>query len=275
MKIALISMHPKIGDKKTNLQTIEHYIKETPADLYIFGEMVVTGYPCKDELRSMAERRNGASIEKLKQIAKKTNSAIVCGMPLFHPSIKGLIHNSALYINKEGSLSVYDKWFLPNFGPFEEKFFFDEGEHLPIISTPFGNIGLLICYDVFFPEICKAYSLQSADILIVISASPSVTRTYFERILPARAIENTAFVLYSNIVGTQENLVFWGGSQAYDPFGNILTKAPYFKESIVTCTLDFDQLSVARAHRPVLRDTRSEIYQDLYQYARNDKKKRK
>ena len=269
MKAALISMRPKIADKKANLQAMEKYISKTNADIYIFGEMTLTGYRCKDEIRDLAESVNGPSISYMKKIAKDKNCHIIFGMPLKNDDVEGLIHNSAILIHPDGKVDVYSKWFFPNFGPFEEKLFFDGGEDLKIFNTKFGKIGIIICYDLFFPELCRAYSLQGADIIICLSASPSITRKYFESLLPARAIENTTFMIYTNIVGTQEDLVFWGGSQAYDPFGNLLTKAPYFKESITTCEVDLKQIKTARANRPVIRDIRPEIYQDLYQISRH------
>ena len=91
--------------------------------------------------------------------------------------------------------------------------------------------------------------------------------------IPARAIENTTFLAYANIVGAQEDLILWGGSQIYGPLGNLLIKAPYFKESIVTYDIDLKQLKIARENRPVLRDIRPEIYQDLYNISRFHKKK--
>jgi predicted amidohydrolase len=268
MKLALISMRPKIADKTSNIKTIEEYVLNNDADMYVFGEITLTGYRCKDELRDLAEPIDGPSIKKIKEIAKKQKKYILFGMPLSDSQIKGIIHNAAILIHPDGTVDSYEKWFLPTFGPFEEKIFFDEGQRLPVFKTSFGKIGILICYDIYFPEIAKAYSLQGADIIICISASPSVTRQYFETLLPARAIENTTFFIYTNIVGTQEDLVFWGGSQAYDPLGKQLVKAPYFEESIVTCDLDMNLLKTARANRPVIRDIRPEIYQDLYDIAR-------
>jgi predicted amidohydrolase len=113
---------------------------------------------------------------------------------------------------------------------------------------------------------------MGADIIICISATPSVTRKYFETLIPARAVENTVFIVYVNLVGTQENLVFWGGSQVSDPLANLICKAPYYKESIITCDIDLKQLEFARANRTVLRDIKSEIYHDLYNLSRNIKK---
>jgi predicted amidohydrolase len=272
MKIAMISAQPKIADKQANLKTMEKYIKHTKADLYIFGELFLSGYRCKDELRTLAESLNGPSITHMKKLAKQHNCYIIFGLPLTDEKIQGLVYNAAVLIHPNGKVDDYQKWFLINFGPFEEKIFFNEGEKLEVFPTAFGNIGLFICYDIYFPEITKALTLQGADLIVNISASPSTTRKYFETLLPARALENTVFIAYINLVGTQEDLVFWGGSQVYDPLGNLRIKAPYFKESVITCDLDLQEVKIARENRAVLRDIRPDIYHDLYSIARFHKR---
>ncbi len=268
MKIALISARPHIADKKTNLNTIEQYITKNPADIYVFGELFLTGYNCKDELRSLAEPLTGPSIQHLKKLAKKHNAYLVCGLPLRDSNIKGVIYNSVVLVHPTGTVNHYNKWFLPTFGPFEETLYFNQGEDLPVFKTKLGTIGLLICYDLYFPEISKALTLQGADILICVSASPSTTRQFFETLCPTRAIENTVFLVYVNLVGAQENIVTWGGAQLYGPLGNLLVKAPYFKESIITYEIDLKELDLARSNRPVIRDIRPEIYHDLYYISR-------
>jgi predicted amidohydrolase len=272
MKIALVSIRPKVLDKKANITKMEKYIKKTKADIYVFGELSLTGYSLKDEFRNAAEDINGVSIKKIKKLAEKNKCYIVFGMPLKDSKVEGLIHNSAILIHPNGKINVYNKWFLTTFGPFEEKIFYDEGEDFQICDTKFGKIGLIICYDIFFPELCKLYSMQGANIIICISASPSTTRKYFETLIPARAIENTVFMVFVNLVGTQEDLVFWGGAQVYDPLANLLVKAPYFKESITTCEIDLKNIKNTRANRPVLRDIRPDIYNDLYNVSRNHSK---
>ena len=271
MKIALVTMRPKLADKKTNLEIIKKHIEKTKADIFVFGELTLCGYHVKDELRDIAETVDGPAIKFIKNLAKKHNSYIVFGMPLKNKKVKGLIHNCAILVHPNGKVDVYNKWFLPTVGPFEEKIFFDEGEELTLCDTKFGKIGLIICYDIFFPELCRAYTLLGADIVICISATPSVTRKFFETIIPTRAIENTIFFIYANLVGTEENLVFWGGSEIRDPLANQLIKAPYFKESIKVCEIDLKQVELARAVRPVLRDIKPEIYHDLYNLSRNHK----
>jgi len=268
MKIAIISMRPKIGDKKANLRTMENHVKKVKADLYVFGELSLVGYRCKDELRNLAEKINGPSIKYMKKVAENNKCHIIFGMPMIDSKVEGLIHNVSVLIHSNGKIDTYNKWFLPTFGPFEEKIFFDEGEDIEIFNTTIGKIGLIVCYDLFFPELCRAYSLQGADIIVCISATPSTTRKYFETLIPARALENTVFMVYVNLVGTQEDLVFWGGSQIYDPMGNLLVKSPYYKENVTICDIDLKQIKHARANRPVIRDIRPQIYNDLYEMSR-------
>jgi len=252
---------------------MEKYINKIKADIYIFGEYFLSGDRCKDEYRDLVEPLDGPSIQYLKKIAKDKQCYIVFGMPIKDDKVDGLIYNASVLIHPNGIVDAYKKWFLPTAGPFEEKIFFDQGEELPVFKTTFGKIGLLICYDLNFPELAKALTLQGADLLICISASPSTTRKYFETLLPARALENTVFVAYVNLAGNQEDLIYWAGSQVYDPLGDLIVKAPYYTESIITCDINLNQLEPARARRPVLRDIRPEIYQDLYQFSRFHTKK--
>ncbi len=271
MKIALVAARPKMADVNANVEKMKRYIEKKRADIYIFGELFLSGYGCRDELRDLAQTRDSRSIKEMSKIAKKNDIYLVFGSPIEDDRVKGLIKNAAIFIHPDGKVESYEKWFLPTFGPFEENIFFDEGEELSIIETRFGKIGLLVCYDLYFPEIARAYALQGADLLICISASPSTTRKYFEKILPARAIENTVFIAYSNIVGNQEDLVFWGGSQIYDPLGNLIKRTELFKEEMAVVDVDFSVIERARANRPVLRDLRPEIYDDLYNLSRHHK----
>jgi len=270
-----VSMRPRIGDKEGNIETMKAAISKTKADMYVFGELSLTGYKCKDEWRLLAEPLNGSSVKQLKSIAKNKDCYIVFGMPLLDECVDGLMHNASILVHPDGKVDHYEKWFLPTVGPFEEKIFFDQGERLPVFQTRYGKVGLLICYDLFFPEASKALSLQGADIIVYISATPSVTRSYFEALLPARALENTVHVVFVNLVGSQDDLVFWGGSQAYDPLGGLLVKAPYYKSSTVICDIDPSKRRVSRVARPLIRDIRPEIYLDLYELSRYHTKLKK
>ncbi len=147
MKMALVSIRPIVLDKQANIKKMEKYIKKIKADIYVFGELSLTGYSLKDEFRDVAEDINGDSIKKIKKLAEKNNCYIVFGMPLKDTNVEGLIHNSSILIHPDGKVDFYNKWFLTTFGPFEEKIFYDEGENFQIYDTKFGKIGLIICYD--------------------------------------------------------------------------------------------------------------------------------
>jgi len=267
-RIALIAGRPKIGKKEENLRKMEEFIKKEDADLYVFGELFLSGYRCKDELRDIAEPVDGESVKYISDLAKEKDSYIIFGMPLKEKNPKGLIRNASVLAHPDGKVDTYSKWFLPTFGPFEEKIFFDEGEEIKPFDTRLGKIGMMVCYDLFFPEVARALTLQGADIIVCISASPSTTRIYFERLLPARSLENTVFLAYTNLVGAQEDLVFWGGCQIYNPLGNLIKKMDYFKEDILLCDINLEEIEHARHVRPVIRDLRADIYLDLYNILR-------
>ena len=259
MKVSLVQASPKSGNKEENIRIMKKFVKKSKSDLVVFGELFLTGYECKD-FSEMAEPIHGNSVNKIIRIAKENNCYIVFGMP---ESENDKIYNTSVLVHPDGKTDSYRKCFLPNFGIFEEKKHFKEGCEINVFETKFGKIGLLICYDLFFPEICKSYALQGADILLCISASPETSRIYFERVMQARAVENTCFFLYTNLVGSK--IKFWGGNTIIGPKGDIKIKGEYFKEKAVEYDIDLNELKGAREMRPVIRDTRMEIYKKLYE----------
>lgn len=265
MKICLANINPKTGNKKKNIKKLEKMVTGEEADLYVCGEMSLTGYVCREEIFSLAEGKDGASIQKMQELAQERDCAIIFGMPL--EQREGIVYNAAVLVQPD-AVDIYCKNFLANFGPFEERFFFTPGNTAPVFQTPHGTIGLCICYDLFFPELIKGMALKGADLVVCISASPSTTRVYFEQVLPARAIENTIFISYANLVGEQQGLTFWGGCQSYTPKGELMAKAAYFKEDVIVHDIDFSLLREARIGRPTLRDTREELFLDVYHSAK-------
>jgi len=268
MKVCIVNANPEIGDKKSNIKKIKEYIKKEKADLYIFGEMFLTGYICREEVFSLAENEKGNSIKEISKISKENNCNIIFGMPF--EGRRGIVYNAGVLVKPNG-INIYKKNFLANFGPFEEKFYFKQGMDLPVFETKHCKIGICICYDIFFPELIKGMVLKGADLIACISASPSITKIYFEKVLPARAIENTVYVAYSNLVGEENGLVFWGGSQLYSPKGDLLARTKEYKEDYITYDIDFSMLKEARIARPTLRDTKPDIFLDLYNASKEKK----
>jgi len=258
MKVALAQLAPTLFKKEANIEKMREVFEGREIDLAVFGEMFLTGYMCRDMFPRLAETLSGKSVQSIAKIAEENNSSIIFGMPEKDEKTKSLF-NSSVFISPREEIESYRKIYTANFGPFEEGLYFERGRELKMIPSPLGKIGLLICYDIFFPELAKMYALQGADILCCISAAPSTSKSFFEKILPARALENTTFVLYTNLVGTELNMVFGGGTVALGPRGEEKAKAKNFEEDIVEFDLDLKELEIAREFRPTLRDTRLEI----------------
>ncbi len=226
--------------------------------------MFLSGYMPKERLAEAAQALDSPVLKRIAWAAKRAGKYVILGAPLADEKVRGRIYNAALLVHPDGRIDHYEKWFLPAFGPFEEKWFFASGERLPVFDTKFGRIGLEICYDLFFPEITKAYAIQGADIVVCISASPSTTRKFFEALIPARAIENTVFLVYCNLVGPQDKMVFWGGGCAVDPHGKVLAKTRYFESDTAIAEINLDVIRNFRKNRPVLADARMESYLKIY-----------
>ena len=247
MKILLAQLSP-LFDVEENKKRLLRIVNSEPADIYVFPELYLTGYLIRDKIM---ERALDANSPILREIAESAHGKILI---FGFPERDRYLYNSAAVIYN-GEIHIARKIYLPNFGPFEEKLYFHAGRDVFSLETDKANIGVQICYDAFFPEIAKLQTLQGADIIVNISASPITSRQLFETVIPARAIENTVFFVYVNWAGLQRTLEFWGGSMVYSPRGTLLHKAPYFEENIATVEIDLEELKLARSLRPTLRDT--------------------
>lgn len=265
MKAALVSAQPKIGDTRANLS---HAVKTVEAeaaagaDLVVFPEMFLTGYLVRDEVRQAALDAEGPELGEVADACRRARAHVVVGFPR-RTDVRGVLANATALLGPDGLVGVYDKVYLPTFSVFEEDLYFREGNELPVFETPIGRIAMCICYDLFFPEVTKAYALRGADVIVCASASPTTSQRYFEAVFPARAIETTSWLLYTNLAGPQDTLSFWGGPQAWSPRGELMAKGPYHEESTLRVDVDLKVVEEMRMKRPALRDTRPEILREL------------
>jgi len=270
IKLALCQISSKREDKETNLQKIEKQTlkaKQQGADLAIFPEMSLTGYVVLDQVYELAEPVPGPSVARIEALAKKTGMHVVYGMPELSEKTRGTIYNTAVLVGPKGFIGKYRKMYLPTHSVFEEKRYFRTGYEPAAFQTEIGNLGLTICYDVFFPEVFRLARLKGAQLIVCISASPAVRRGYFEILTAARALENTAFLAYVNLAGVEDGLQFWGGSRLVLPTGDVAAKAKYDLEDFVVCDVDFGDLKTAETFVPTLRDLRSELFDKLKTYS--------
>ncbi len=250
MQVDLWAAEPRLGDVDANLATVQAALG---ADLVVFPELFLTGYNIGDDVQRLALRDDDPRIGALADACKAAGSHLIVGAP-WSPR-DGVTYNAALCIDDQGQVTWVPKRALPTFTTFREGLFFAHGDEQPVWKTRHGAIGVHICYDLYFPEFQKKQVLDGADILVNISASPSMSRRFFEALLAARAIENACFTLYSNNVGSQDGLVFWGGARAYGPRGEALGETEAYENGKVTVDIDLDALAPAREFRPTIRDS--------------------
>ncbi len=270
IKLALAQISSKRENKEANLQKIETLTfkaKEQGADLAIFPELSLTGYVVRDQFYELAETIPGPTVEKVEALAKKTGMHVIFGMPELSEKTRATVFNTAVFVGPEGLIGKYRKMYLPTHSVFEEKRYFRPGYQTAAFQTDLGNIGLCICYDLFFPEVLRLIRLKGAQLIVCISASPAVRRSYFEILTCARALENTAYLAYVNLAGVEDGLQFWGGSRLVSPAGDVLAKAKYDEEDFVTCEVDYSDLRTAETFIPTLKDLRPELFDKLKEYS--------
>jgi len=271
--IALGQISCQVGNKKRNLETMEKRVKQAKkvgAEIIAFPELSLTGYTVRDRAYELAEPvPKGNSLREVEQIAKNEDVHIVFGGIERSARTGAVLHNSAVLVGPKGYVGKYQKMYLPTHSVFEEKRYFRPGYQADVFDTEVGKIGMIICYDIYFPEITRLLCLRGANLIICISASPSVRRGFFETLTAARAIENGVFLAYVNLAGIEDGLQFWGGSRIIAPSGSIISQAKYDVDDLIHATIDYSDMNRVRAWIPALRDLRPEIFTLLREESEN------
>jgi len=271
--IALGQISCRVGDKKHNIEAMKRQVKQAKkrrADLIAFPELVLTGYVVRDRAYELAEPvPNGPSVRQIEEIAMQEDIHIILGMIERSAKASAVLNNIALLIGPKGYIGKYQKMYLPTHSVFEEKRYFRPGYQTPVFETELGKLGMIICYDVYFPEVARLLSLKGAKLIVCISASPSVRRGFFETLTTARAMENTVFVAFVNLAGIEDGLQFWGGSRIIAPSGSVISQAKYDEDDLITAKINYSEQKRVQAWVPTLRDLRPEIFNSLREEAEN------
>lgn len=250
VKIALCQVRPSVGEVGSNLKRIISVISQTAADVYIFPELFLTGYGA--EYKDLEDDIQYA-VDKLKIVCGEHDIAVATGVPSFDSD--GM-KNSLLFVT-QNSIVRYDKLYPAKFGIYKEDMF-SPGKRPAIAEFKGMKFGLSICYDLFFPEIFRHYAISGADATICISASADPSREYFERIAPARSLENVMYTIFVNNTGKCGNIRFFGRSRLMSPLGETISVMN--DEDSVRCVyIDKAVVEHARKERRHLDDLRNDI----------------
>ena len=270
-------------DPGENFAKAEARIREAAkrgAQIICLQELFRSQYFCREEnadLFELAETIPGPSSEALSKLALSLNVAIVGS--LFERRAAGIYHNTAVVIDGDGGLlGKYRKMHIPDDPLYYEKFYFTPGDlGFPNFDTRFARIGVLVCWDQWYPEGARVASLGGANILFYPTAigwHPSEKKEFgaaqldaWRTIQRSHAIANGVFVAAVNRVGfegtTESGLEFWGHSFICDPFGQILAEASADKEEILLAECDPGRVEEVRRNWPFLRDRRIDAYSPI------------
>jgi N-carbamoylputrescine amidase len=272
---------PKANLKK-NLSLVEQAAKKG-AQIICTQEMVTSQYFCQSEEHrffDLAEPIPGPSTAAYQKLAKKHGVVIIAS--LFERRASGLYHNTAAIIDADGSfLGVYRKMHIPDDPLFYEKFYFTPGDiGFKAWDTKFGRIGVLICWDQWYPEAARLTAMRGAEILFYPTAigwHPKEKADYgvnqhcaWETIQRSHAVANGCYVAAINRIGHEiiesvggDGLEFWGQSFVAGTSGQILAKASVDQEEVLLVPVELGKVDVTRTHWPFLRDRRIDAYGDL------------
>jgi N-carbamoylputrescine amidase len=283
-KIGLVQMACST-DPEANLGKAIAGVREAAskgAEIVCLQELFRSQYFCREEnaeLFNLAETIPGPSTEALSSVAKELQVSIVAS--LFEKRAQGLYHNTAAILDADGSLAgVYRKMHIPDDPLYFEKFYFTPGDlGFQNFDTRYSRIGVLVCWDQWYPEGARITSLQGANILFYPTAigwHPSEKVQYGEAQLDAwrtiqraHAIANGVFVAAVNRTGFEgpadNGLEFWGSSFVADPFGRVITQAAVDQEKVLVTECDPKQMDEVRRNWPFLRDRRIDAYAPITQ----------
>ena len=211
---------------------------------------------------------NSPTLERMARKAKEHGIWILCGT-IFTPAPDGRNYNTSILLNPEGErVGRYEKLHLfdvtlPSGDVRKESKHVCPGDHMTMVDTELGKLGMSVCYDVRFPELYRHMTLKGAQILLIPAMySRETGRAHWETLVRARAIENTCYVIAPNQFGVGSRFGAWGHSMIVDPWGKILAEIPE-GEGLALAEIDLDHLDEVRTSLPCLANRRSDIYGDI------------
>lgn len=275
--LALAQIAPVLGDLAQNLALHEVKIAESKAagaDLVIFPELSLTGYQLQDLAPEVAMRRTDPRLRALAKLTSDGPSAVVS---FVESSDDHRLFAAAALLEGGEVRHVARKCYLPTYGLFDERRFLAAGDAIRATRAVLGGsaagdvgIGIGVCEDFWHPTLPAILAHDGAELLINVAAGPARgasvdadqglgSAASWGTLLRSTAALTTSYVAFTNRVGVDESLIFWGGSRVIGPDGVVIAEAPLFEEALLLAEIDLDEVARARSALPLLRDERLEL----------------
>jgi predicted amidohydrolase len=271
LTIAVAQMKPVLGQPEDNIVRMSAMIREIATkqhvDLIVFPELITTGAELGLRFTEVAQRVPGATVNLIAQRANEYGCYIAFGMAS-KQNVESVLYNSAVLVGPEGELvEVYHKVHLRG----EERMAFREGFKLPVIETEIGALGLVIGYDLAFPETARALTMEGAEVLCVLANWEASGLDEWRTYLRARAMENAVFVAGANRIGEDVTMTFGGESMIVGPRGEIHASLAGTtdkdsgepQEGAAIATLDLDAVREAREENQFIQNRQPTVYKAI------------
>ncbi len=265
--ISLAQMSPIPGDLDANRETVIRFGRqaiEHRSHLIVFPELALTGYQLRERTPDLALRRDDPFWDPLLKLSR--DIAILVGFVLEE---NDEYYNAAALLTEGRVAFIHRKTFLPNYGPFEEGKWFSPGKKWSCFEFGGFILGVLICEESWHLAPAYMYYLHRVDLLCILTNSCNFGRPTDDPTSSAFAckVQNAfyarmlnAYVCFTNRIGREGDLLFWGGSEVVDPLGNRLVQAPEFAEALITASVQRQILKQARYATPLRRDEKLELF---------------
>tara|TARA_Y100000588_G_C14262546_1_gene928275 strand:+ start:2129 stop:2989 length:861 start_codon:yes stop_codon:yes gene_type:complete len=281
--VANAQTKPFLGDIDANLNIIESMVKSAKkknVKLLVFPELSLTGYFLKDFVPDVAQKKSSKLIKHIASLSE--GISIVLGF--VEESSRHVFYNSAAYFENGKLIYIHRKIYLPTYGMFDESRYFGSGKRIGAFDTNIGRVAILICEDAWHPSLAFLASQDGADYLIIPSSSPfrgtnqaksksnlAIERSW-ESILTTYSITYNQFVVFSNRIGYEDGVNFWGGSRIVSPEGKTIKKAPRSSSSIYSVEIDSKDIRRSRIASPTYRDEKTLLFQKEFNRIQSGKK---
>ncbi len=269
--IATVQMKPRLGEAEENLvkmsEMISRIASQQRIDLIVFPELVTSGYELGLRFTELAQRVPGPTVNLMAQRANEYGIYIAFGM-VTKEKVESVLYNSAILVGPDGELvDVYNKIHLKG----EERMAFREGYKLPVAETEVGNIGMMIGYDLAFPEVARSLALDGAEVLVCLANWEAGQIDEWKTYVRSRAYENSVYVAAANRVGEDVTLNFGGESMVVGPRGQIYasladetdpeTGAPM--EGFSVARIDLDEVRKFREEYQFIQNRQPAVYRSI------------
>jgi predicted amidohydrolase len=269
--VATVQMKPTLGESEDNLVKMSDFVSKIASqqrvDLIVFPELATSGYELGVRFTELAQRVPGPTVNLLAQRAAEFGVYIAFGM-VTKEKVESILFNSAVLVGPEGEmLGMYNKVHLHG----EERMAFREGFRLPVIETDIGPIGLMLGWDLAFPEVARSLTLDGAELLCVMANWESTQMEEWRTYVRARAYENALYVAAANRVGEDVTLSFGGESMIVGPRGKVYASLADEKdpetgqprEGYSVARIDLDEVRKHREEHQTLQARQPAVYRSI------------